>query len=1141
MSDDPLFYMLGETKPKPARASSTVPLSKAEEQSLMQTLAKQTFGAIENLGLLLDTPGAITRGALADDPESGFNWNYDKRVSGEELLDQWGVEYENPYVKALAGLGTEIALDPMWLVTGPMKALTRAGKAAEAAGLLDLAPAAAARRLGGYDAAAQTLTGRFTDRSYRNIFPDIAQTGKPIAAVEEALKARPLLGPRFSRMTATLDDVVQSAPDPKAARKRLQDYLDANALSYDEIKDQNLGGALGFGLGDSAAVWSPKAAAPVLDAMDMVGQRLAWSAPTRYASAWFDKRMGQQGGVGDQIDMLRLAKRREDAALTGRRLASSYVNQAIELSPQTVARLGDEGLLGQQGGRALTRLFENVPRGADKALARALPGVRNLVDDWDALRTIMRDENKILGLPAKEYGDMWGVLHSPRSAAEVVLPQNAKGLSNAVFSTMGSEGIARKWYLKVPGGTDELREISVLPFVREHARLKGQSPYSNEQIGSMIEDWLETRYGRPVIGRKQSTQIANFMRNLNPDLPSNYPLFAEHPLTAQARMLVNHRKNVATAEFVLDKLTENAVKAYPSQIRGGGWRPLESAALDVSSRVGFVLKKDGSLSKAVQQQLKDRLAQRFPHLNPNSIDLSQMAIPQSVYDRLTKMNQVFQSPEAWKQVWSVFEKFTTIFKGFVLAWPSRHVRDAYSNAFSLWLETGKAEDAVWGMKVASDIVNGNYDAALPALRALPRYANLASDDAVRRQFLSEAGGTGVLSTLASSDLLSARAQASLNELVPGSSPIGLMRGLSEMVPDGSRNPIQMARDFFTIQNVSSQWNTRNPLLNSSQKINDFNDSIARLGGFIALLKQGVQPDVAAKRITDALVDYSSLTDIEKNVFKVIFPWWTYNSRMGRYVVQHLMNRPGGRYGQMIRAMNTLQQSDDDQYIPTALKQQFAFRIPDELLPYIGREPSEAVTTYGKDVDAPGMDLWSIMLPGSLPDLMQNLMNQSHPLIRTAGELGTNTDFFSRRPLDEAVTPLDRIYMNLFQTQRKLSPTTKAVVQNIPGIQRLVSLAGGLSDQRIPFEDRVLKQLINNLTGVKIQDVDAAWLFADLARKIADQQKGWMATKPIYFIPKELQPEAPMEVLKLDALRKRVEKYQKEALQDRKARQEFAKQ
>lgn len=1115
-------YRFGEpidTGGGPRRAPRLTP---QQEQSVLEELAGQTWGAIETIGKVIDTPANYVRGRLIDDIEGATTWDTNRRVSGQELLSRYGVDYGNPYANAAAGLVAEIAIDPLLLFSGPLRALTAGGKAAKAAGLLDLAPTAAMKKMGGYSQAAKTLTGRYTDDAFRRTLPEIAQSaGSPAAAaVPDAVKARPLLGPRLSRSMVSLDDLVRASDNQSDAMKRVQNYLDANNLRYDDIKDAPVGGAFGFGFGEPSFVFTPPGSAKALDALDMLGQRIAWSAPVRRGSAWFDKRMRGLTGVGAQIDMLRLAGLESEYVERQRDLLSRYLQNFSDASPATEAALGPGGLMGAKGNSMLTRSFESVPTQADSALLRNNPMVQRGVDEWDVLRDSMLKEAKDMGLIRRKYGDKYGVEFSPRYANEIVLAESAGSpTSRSIYNTRLEEGNARKGYLQVPGGTEELREISMLPFVREHARLKGDSPYSNQDIGQMIADYMEQKYGAKVIGIKQGTLMANFMRNLHPDLPANYPLFAEHPLNAQARRVINHGRNVANARFLFDKLAEQAVQAYPSTLVGGGWRSLDSALLDVARQAGLRIdRKTGAVSKDAVRQVVDRIAARLPHVKRSTIDISKYAIPQTVYDRLMRVNDVFNSPKAWRDVWGLFEGMTTLFKSFILAWPSRHVRDAYSNALSVWLETGDASRTLRGMWTASQFLGQNFDAAVPELRRIPQYAKLASDEDVRRAFQNDAGRTGILSTLSSSDLLSARQQAGLSELVPGSTPVRISDAVRELVPDGSRNPLQMVRDFATIQNIRGSFQTRNPLLNASQKINDANDSIARLGGFIALMQSGVAPDVAAKRIIDALVDYSSTTDIERNVFKVIFPWWTYSSRAGSYVFRHMLENPGGRYAQLVRTMNTLQQGEGEEYIPSRLKQQFAVRIPDELLPYIGRTPSDEVTTYLRNFDVPaaGQVQTLAFSPSGLDvaETMQNLAQQAHPLIRTIGELVSDTDFFSGRPLSESVTPLDRIYQSLFGTQRRLSPVTKAVIQNIPGLQRPISLIGGLTDRRIPdFRERVAKQVVNQISGFGETDVDENYRDSDIIAKGQKNLKGWTSSKNIDFIPEELKPEVPENLMR----------------------------
>jgi hypothetical protein len=1108
-------------------------LPEEEKQSLMAMLAGQTGGVIETLGRALDTPGAIARGVLAGKPLSGFSWDYDTRVSGEDLLSAYGLNYDNPYARAFAGFAAEVFTDPLAWLSGPKTAITGAGRAASAAGILDKAQTAAAAKMG-YNKAAKTLTGRYTDDALKRMIPELpARAGQPAAAATEGvLDARPLLGPRLSRSMTTLDDVVKMADDPMSAMDKVLDYLRANNLSWQDVKDQNLGGALGFGLpfGPAEMVWNPKGAAPVLDALDWMGQRAAWSAPVRYGSAWFDKRMEGATSVAEQVDMLRKAARTAERGGAGRRIASQYLTQFDELNNAVKGVLGPDGLSSPQGNDMLLRMFENVPTAADRRLMQQVPELANAADSWDKIRKQMIRDAKDLGLQRNEYADRFGVRWSPVHTAEIEFDKASK-TGRAALGSMAPESIGREKYLQVPGGRVELREISLLPMVREHAQLGPNSPYSHAEVGEHIREFLRNRYGQDVLNRGNASKQASFFQHMKKDLPSDYPVFAEHPLNAQARSIINHQKNIANTELAYDLLTENAVQSYPSDIQGGGFKALDRAIKETAEKLGLKSGKGGAIDKAVEQQIADRLQARFGTSGP--VDLTQWSIPQSVFNRVTRAKKIYESPQAWQDVWGLFEQFTTVFKGFVLAWPSRHVRDAYSNAFSAWLEVGNANDTVQGMWAASKVLAGEWGEVMSYLEQLPKYSRQGlTGDALRREFIKDAGGSGVLATLASSDLLSARQRAAITELVPGASPVKLSQAVGELVPDGSRTLGQQARDFFTIQGVTSDWQTKNPMLNASQKINDANDSIARLGGLMALMKQGVSPDEAATRITAALVDYGSLTDVEKQIFKNVFPWWTYNSRMGTYVTKHMLERPGGRYGQTIRALDALQHPDEDHYVPESLRQRAAIRVPDELLPYLGMEkrgPDSTIDTYISNIDVAGREaLETLGLTDqgiSVGDTLSNLLQQSHPLLRTTAELAMDRDLWSKRPLSEAVTPLDRIYKKLFQTETRLSPEAKAVVQNLPGVQRLLSLGGGLADERLTPAQRAIKQAINQTTGFAVTSADEDWLRSELLRKIADQLKGTVVHGEYSYIPESLLPEVPERDLKLYQLQKSVQRDQ----------------
>lgn len=128
-----------------------VEMTPEEEADYLGTI----IGALQYAGETLDKPGAAIRGLLAEQPEQpeqllnlipfsdtlGIT-DPAKRVSGTQLLEKAGIlgaedpnqDWTGRLGRGAAGLGTEILLDPLSLLWGPAAILTKAGKAAQAAG-----------------------------------------------------------------------------------------------------------------------------------------------------------------------------------------------------------------------------------------------------------------------------------------------------------------------------------------------------------------------------------------------------------------------------------------------------------------------------------------------------------------------------------------------------------------------------------------------------------------------------------------------------------------------------------------------------------------------------------------------------------------------------------------------------------------------------------------------------------------------------------------------------------------------------------------------------------------------------------------------------------------------------------------------
>jgi hypothetical protein len=1190
--------------PQRAQSSATASayLDPQTKEDMLSYLARQTGGAISGLGKALDTPGAIFRGVLAGDPTSGFSWDDERRVSGEELLKKYGLltDKSNPYFSTAAGLAAEIALDPFAIAKLPLSALTTAGKAAKAAGILDNASAAVMARTG-FDDAVEAARHTRTGRAAYKWLGDILPAGKkalphPQGVTPENVAYRPLIGPRVARTKATLEETVKASPEPAKALQQVKDYLTKRGIDYDEVKGQNLGGAFGLGYFNfvDPVVFNPKGAEPFLDALDAAGQAARWSAPARALSRVADKRVDGTYAPADQLFALKRndAVAKEVAGAEARAGEHLLLAKNTELPPAAKQILGADNLAEDGGRKFIRRFFEGTQTTSDMRL-RDLIGrdkVDALVDSWKSIRTDIADDAKALGMRSYKSKDLYGVEWSPRKALEAFFGEYGRGQGRRILNTKTLENEARKRNLLTPGGTIDLEEVSLLPEVQKFIEEGPGGSLTEEQVGAAIKSFLDAKHGpgaadpravpfktfvplldssgnavmEPVLDKagnavltkaktaagkvildpatgkpqmvpkmrtvKSTTEvvtpaqgkaIARFMMRKSRDVPGNVGMFSENPLKAQARTMVNQAGARGNARHIYASVAEAAVPK--SAVAGTRLKRLDLAIEDIAQKTGLQTKQNGMASPAVKRLFQEQIAKANGIADAKTVDLSQYSLPEDVYDRIVRTADFYSSPRAQQDVTTLFDKMTTLFKGFALAWPATKVRDFYSNVFLVWTQAGNGIDVAQGLWSANKVLAGKLDDALEGLREIPRY-NVPDAAEMQRRIVEDVSRTGILRSLASNDLLTSNRSALMNQFVPGAAPIRFGDAARELIPDGSRSPLQMLADQFQIRDVqlpfqkNAAFETRNAMLNASQKASDWTDSVARLGGMFALMRQGVAADEAARRITSALVDYGSMTLLERQTARRIFPWWAFQSRIGKFVAEQVATNPGGGYAQTIRAFNVLQQSDEDTYIPEALRQQFAFRVPDALKPYLGIPENANTTTFFKDFDVPGFDVLSLLGPaptiyGTVRSTASNIAQQAHPLFRTASELSTGIDSFSRRPLEQAVTPIDRLYRAAFGSKTSLNPLVRQAINLVPGPQqRILPVLGGLADDRIPRPQRIAKQAFNALMGVKIQDVDPAWQLQDARRLLSDQLGGFMQDYTESYVPEEVLPQLPPELM-----------------------------
>lgn len=243
------------------KRKKTPVLTPEVEESLLGQIGRKSLGGVAAVGNALDLPGSMVRDVLAW--ENPFDqllspFSDENRTDGRELLRNYGLAgKKDTWGNWAAGFATETLLDPTTYLTFGGSALTKGGRVAKAAGLLD----------------------------------DVAKaTGKGV-------------GRRVGQMSTSLDDLIASVGGDAA--ERVAESASKMGLDLAEIGSQKLGtfGRVelpftnaGFNFGGEGS----RLAMGLAGGLDTAGLALNKSLPIRLARAAFDPAVGGKVGYADQ-------------------------------------------------------------------------------------------------------------------------------------------------------------------------------------------------------------------------------------------------------------------------------------------------------------------------------------------------------------------------------------------------------------------------------------------------------------------------------------------------------------------------------------------------------------------------------------------------------------------------------------------------------------------------------------------------------------------------------------------------------------------------------------------------------------------------------------------------------------------------
>lgn len=1106
-------------------------VTEAERNSVLADIGALTGGTISRVGDALALPDDLWRGLLVGKPG--------ERVTGRELNRMAGLAGpEDNWGNWLGGVATEIATSPFAMLSGPMKALTPAGKAAaKLAGttgnLLDTAPTAMTRKAIAEGWLAKPAPGvpkvtpalpMVAERTKRAL----EATGRTISTFDPATTGRPLWGVRTSRRAATLDDLIKYADNPEAAEQAARNLL---GRDLDKVRNQTLAKSFGIGLpfGDPQIVGDFLGKGfgdTYADALDTLGQWYRWTYPGRLGAAAFDSRVGGAIDPEEQITNIVNLQRRKMGG------AAATADHTLRLAR---LRAAHPEVFSEEGNRALGRYLEGpAARTADDvAYVETRPKLKEYADAWINDRERMLGERRAAGLSSEPLKDKYGIEYLPRRAeASLEMEARRNRKLGKALSALTSDALRRTDAMQLPGGRDTIIDLSRDTMVSGSKR----TLTTDEQAGQYIVDKINAmlRPGQPKINLKKGIRVARILNALPDEVVQKAPLFGQHPTDMIGSYARNQGESIGTTSTLYDSVATFAVnKPYTGVDTSNAGRhisiqtALQRMGLKTYDDAGddiFEMLPDGtsrSLNPQVgaAQQIRERLA-KLTGKSADEINLNEWSIPEAHIDRLTRARDAFTADAAGSEVMKWLDSYTAVWRQAILAWPSRSIRDLYSGAISNWLEGALDPDAIRAARAL--VMEGpESEAFQQTLRSIGRYAG---DDGLAQFYADLAATDLVRGGNALTDLgASVRGISAMDSLV-GYDPVSLQSVGRELGTGWNR------KDFFTFRTPATPLSeTRNPLLRAGERMNTLTDNVNRLTGYLSLLKQGYDPMAAAAAMKRAHVDYSSLSTFEKTWLKRLFPWYSYQSRMFREVLRQLAERPGGRYGQMIHLTESLQdESDDGRYVPSGLRSQLAIPIPEEF----GGVPAPGTRSYLKlGQIVPGFsEINNIETPGTISGAVGGTVRkaamQMHPLARIIAELAAGEDFYTRQPLGEATSALDVALRAYTGDQNADVPAIiDKPIELLPFAQRPLGLLRSLTDTRgnQPFLHRAAKTALNVGTGFQVEDSNRRRELGDAVRRIQEANDPYTREFRQTYIPEHLQPRVPQWALQQQRVSRALER------------------
>lgn len=1043
-----------------------------------------------------------------------------------------------------------------------------------------------------------------------NRLTDSDLAARPLAGYRQA--GRSVL-PGTNR-AMTLNDLVKAAPDPQKALDDVTDFLGKNvnsSLNKPVFKD------IGIGIpftNIQAGVNLPGVGKPLAQTLDNLGNAARYSAPGRHIAAKVDKSMlGQTDDVGQLI-----AKRLTDAEGIKATEATGRVSDLIRGIDEDLIQLvkdPDNGRYLRAAVEGNEKFLETLYKNSDQF--KALKNHRQfgkLVQDVKKFYGGYLEESAEAGIKSAPLTDPFGNDYFSRSLDRRLYKEARKGGVNVKdTSVITSDMQQRSPEFNIPGGTGMLnqlsRDVADNPALREAGALadhimarvkeadavlpprkavpvevpikgKGGAKVFDPATGEVV---TQTVMQAPEYTKGKAKELANKLLGMDEDaLDEGIRLFDQNPFEAIDKYAAGRSRAIGRANVLQDMVAQTATKSNEGTSIASA---LNNMGMSSTVRTPLLQPNMGAKQNVVESI--NRLVGKG--VVKDVADLGNWKTSAELQRRIKNVSTFYDDVQKQSEFFKLIGAITKNFKVWVLATPRRSVRDFYSGGFSNFITHPFVNDQMHGYSIAKRaVLEQDWEGARSLLEKIPRYNRIkaaggdvikAAQDDLAKMNMAQTGKLRDIDP--TGQLLDAEPEVfskymggdGKREATIGSKFLDLFPtfdGSGYKSKAGLRDT-SVAQEFSNAKNITKDitpfenglkprsefQQVRNPLLRTAARTADVTDKMNRMGGYFAMLKGGYSPESAAKAITEAQIDYSSLTKFERQYLATLFPFWSYQSRVVKWgaktmykspVFKNVALRGPQRIGE---AANT-----DGEVAPSRIAERYGipFELPDwmnsYLEPLLGKEVP-GVQLYLSDIDIPFVDSLNTINPIMTPNknmfgltkvdaaktlgaTAQNVAGSMlNPLAKMGVEGLSGQDLFTKTPLDATRKSLPTIAKRLgvadAGTQEKLGYLEPALTSVAPGLNHLLSIGRKISSPKGPTTAQNALDAVTNIgSGLKIERIGQEEKVRDMRAKIANflEQSPYASEMTIPYIPEERLPYASQELQEMFELDKELQKRQR---------------